>query len=239
MSGQVHRLLKHERIVDELAREIEVGRLAPGAQLPGEHTLASKYEVSRNTVRQALTELAKRGMIATHAGRGSFVTYDGRPLDDRLGWAHAMSEHGFETRTRVLRIELVTDAALAEQHELASAEMIAVDRLRMVAGGPAISLERSRVPAVGELRELPANGLQESLYTVLRTAGLVPAQGEEWVGLATLTAAEARLLARDEGESFLRVRRISRDIEKRFVEYVDSLLDPAHFELHMRFGYDL
>ena len=45
--------------------EILSGELARGERLPGEHALASRFEVSRATVRQALAELQRRGYIAT------------------------------------------------------------------------------------------------------------------------------------------------------------------------------
>jgi GntR family transcriptional regulator len=235
MSEQVNRL-KHQRIADELARHIRGGRLANGAQLPGEHALAVRFEVSRNTVRQALTELGRRGLISTHSGKGSFVTFDGRALDDRLGWSRALALQGIPTAVRVLRLELVHEPELAERFDLPSTECVAVDRLRVLDGGPVISIERSRIPAVGPLRDLPERGLNGSLYAALREAGLVPAQGEEWVGLAQATQTDAELLGCAAGKLYLHTRRLSRDSGGDFVEHVESLLDPERFQLHLRFG---
>lgn len=76
MPGQVH---KHHRISRILAEEIRAGVHADGSKLPGEHTLRERFGVSRTTVRQALNELGEQGLIATHAGIGSFVTFDGTP----------------------------------------------------------------------------------------------------------------------------------------------------------------
>jgi GntR family transcriptional regulator len=101
-----------------------------------------------------------------------------------------------------------------------------------------VSFERSRVPAVGRLRTLPERGLTESLYTALHDEGLVPARGEEWVDLGSLTEQEAQLLDRSPGERFLRARRLSRDAGGHFVEHVSSLLDPDRFRLHLRFGWE-
>lgn len=235
MSGQVFRL-KHQRIADELARDIRGGRLANGAQLPGEHALASRFDVSRNTVRQALTELGRRGLISTHSGKGSFVTFDGRALDDRLGWARALAEQGVPTTVRVLRLALVHEPELAARFDLPTTEYVAVDRLRSLADGPAISIERSRIPAVGALRDLPERGLTGSLYAALRDAGLVPDRGEEWVELTRATPADAELLGCDAGKLYLHTRRLSRDRAGDLVEHVESLLDPDRFRLHLRFG---
>ncbi|HEY4024607.1 MAG TPA: GntR family transcriptional regulator [Pseudonocardiaceae bacterium] len=237
MSGQVPRL-KHERIVDALAKDIRGGRLPRGAQLPGEHALAASFDVSRNTVRQALTELSNRGLIATQSGKGSFVTFDGRTLDQRLGWTKALAKHGVDVVTTLVRLELVFDAELARELEVDSPEFIAVDRVRTIVDGAPISYERSRIPAIGALRELPERGLDGSLYTPLHAVGLIPEQGEEWVELVRLTEEEAGHLGREPGERFLCTRRCSRTATGEFVENVESLLDPDRFRLHMHFGGD-
>ncbi|MBP2325849.1 GntR family transcriptional regulator [Kibdelosporangium banguiense] len=233
MTSRVPRL-KHEWIVEQLAKEIQTGRLAHGDQLPGENALAARFSVSRNTVRQALTELGNQGLIATHSGKGSFVTFDDRTIDDRLGWTRALVDQG--VRTAVVRLELVEEQELAERLGLESAELVAVDRVRSIVDGSPISFERSRIPAIGTLRALPERGLAGSLYDELRAAGLVPEAGEEWAELARLSQAEAELLGRPAGERFLRTRRLSRDVKGQFVEHAECLLDPDRFRLHLTFG---
>ena len=44
-------------------------------------------------------------MIATRSGKGSYVTFDGRPLDGQLGWARALQAQGIRSESTVLRIE--------------------------------------------------------------------------------------------------------------------------------------
>ncbi|MET7751437.1 GntR family transcriptional regulator [Micromonospora sp. NPDC005367] len=235
MFGQVLRL-KHERVAEQLAREIRAGRLTLGSQLPGEHALATRFDVSRNTVRQALADLIRQGLIETRSGKGSFVTFDGRAIDDRLGWSRALAEQGVPTTVRILRLELVREPEPAERFDLASTEYVAVDRLRSLDEGRAISIERSLIPATGPLRDLPEQGLAGSLYAALRSAGLTPVQGEEWVDLSRVTQSDAELLGCAPGDLYLRTQRLSRDARGEFVEYVESLLNPDRFRLHLRFG---
>ena len=72
---------KKKRVVDELARRIETGQMGSGELLPGENMLAQEFNVSRGTLREALSELKRRNYIATQTGVGSIVTYDGISLD--------------------------------------------------------------------------------------------------------------------------------------------------------------
>ncbi|WP_405149892.1 GntR family transcriptional regulator [Sphaerisporangium sp. NBC_01403] len=229
--------LKHQRILVELEREIRSGRVPRGARLPGEVSLARRFGVSRNTVRAALAELNQAGLIATRTGKGSFVLFDGRPLDSRLGWARALADQGVETRVRVLGITATRDDRLAARLNLDSPEVIAVERVREIVPGAVISYERSCVPAIDELKELPTRGLEGgSLIETLVRAGLHADHGEQRLCGRRIDDREAALLEREPGEWFLRTERTSWTAEGRFAEHVSSLLDPEHFQLHLTFS---
>jgi GntR family transcriptional regulator len=58
---------------DELKKSIQDGTISKGERLPSERELCSQYSVSRITVRQALNELEKSGLIYTVQGKGTFV----------------------------------------------------------------------------------------------------------------------------------------------------------------------
>jgi GntR family transcriptional regulator, transcriptional repressor for pyruvate dehydrogenase complex len=60
-------------IADQLRRRISSGQLRPGEQLPGHRELATMFSVSVGSVREAISMLVSEGLIATKAGRGTFV----------------------------------------------------------------------------------------------------------------------------------------------------------------------
>lgn len=62
-----------QQVADDLEADIEAGRLRPGAKLPGELALAELYGVARVTVRRAIQEMAKKGLLQIVHGRGTFV----------------------------------------------------------------------------------------------------------------------------------------------------------------------
>ncbi|MER7248560.1 GntR family transcriptional regulator [Kribbella sp. NPDC000426] len=228
--------LKHERVARVLAREIRSGVVRRGAQLPGEVELARRFSVSRNTVRAALAVLAEDELIATHTGKGSYVLFDGRPLDGRLGWTHALSEHGIETRMRTVRIERATDPGLASRLGLESAGVVVIERVRQLTDGTAISLERSRIPALDALRDLPERGLDnDSISVTLNRAGLYLDHCEQRLRGRTLTPTEAGHLNRPATTWFLHTTRTSWTADDRFAEHADELLDPEHYELSLSY----
>lgn len=229
--------LKHQAIVKVLEREIRAGELATGNQLPGETALAERFSVSRNTVRAALSELGRAGLISTRSGKGSFVTFDGRPMNVRLGWARALQEQGINTEVTVLRLEEVRDPELAAELGEDSDRFLVVDRLRSIVEGPAISREFSRIPMSPRVLDgITTETAAGSLTLLLREAGLVAANGQQWVEVRPLAAAEAALLRHPVGDAFLWSRCVTRSTRGELVECVESYLDPAHFRLHFQFS---
>ncbi len=65
---------KWRSIADDLARRIEEGEIARGAQLPTELELQVEYDASRNTVRDAVKWLTQRQLVEAFPGRGTFVS---------------------------------------------------------------------------------------------------------------------------------------------------------------------
>ena len=66
----------------ELFRQrIGKGVWKQGEKLPSLEQLTAEFEVARVTVRQAVEQLSRDGLVSPQRGRGTFVT--GRPADDR------------------------------------------------------------------------------------------------------------------------------------------------------------
>jgi GntR family transcriptional regulator len=228
---------KYRRIADSLTSRIRRGEIGKGGRLPGENELAQLYEVSRTTIRQALASLQQAGLIETWTGAGSFVRYDGAPLDDQIGWSQALARQGIVTTARILRLDRIIDAGLARELGIAEPLFLALDRVRSTAAGEAISLEHSRLPWRSGFAGVLRDGLVDgSLQRTLDTLAIRSIGGTERVSLARLTADEANVLGQQEGDAFLATRRIGSDAAGRIVECVDSLLHPSHFKLQFSFG---
>lgn len=61
------------QIVLQLRKEIIAGNYKPGGQFPSEKELTFRFAASRHTVRSALQEVAKEGLIEIAHGRGNIV----------------------------------------------------------------------------------------------------------------------------------------------------------------------
>ncbi|WP_372713407.1 FadR/GntR family transcriptional regulator, partial [Ilyobacter sp.] len=63
-----------ELISNSIKNLIIEGKLKPGDKLPSERVLAEKFEVSRNTLREALGNLKLLGIIETRKSDGNFIS---------------------------------------------------------------------------------------------------------------------------------------------------------------------
>ena len=64
----------YHQIVQNITDLIEEGKLAQGSMLPSEWELTNLYSVSRLTVRQALKDLERSGLVTRRHGIGTFVS---------------------------------------------------------------------------------------------------------------------------------------------------------------------
>lgn len=233
MSVQV----KHESVASTLSRDIMRGVPGPGERLAGEHALAARFSVSRGTVRQALAQLQRDGLIEKHAGAGSFVTFDGQRLDERLGWSTALARHGVRTSAEVLRLERVASRSLAVELKLQDRSFLALDRRRRLPTGEIVSLERSRLPWRAEFDAIMIDRLAAgSLTATLAAMGLRAVGWHERIELVWLDAEDAAALERQPGDPFLACLRTSYLSDKRPIEHVITLLAPEHFRLEVSYG---
>ncbi len=65
---------KYYTLMEELKAAILSGRIRAGEKLPSENQLSEQYQISRHTVRKALSILIQEGYIVAEHGRGTFCS---------------------------------------------------------------------------------------------------------------------------------------------------------------------
>lgn len=65
---------KYEKIITWIQEELQSGQISPGEKLPSEQELSERFQVSRQTVRRALEELVKEGLVESRRGSGSYLS---------------------------------------------------------------------------------------------------------------------------------------------------------------------
>ncbi len=108
-------------------------------RLPSETELCTEYSVSRVTVRQALSELIKEGLIYRDRGRGSFVTEGAEMKRLSLrGTIENLIASGRGSRIKVLHAEETVPphhvAKILQLH--AKQKVLGIEVLRLIPKGP-------------------------------------------------------------------------------------------------------
>lgn len=177
----------YQQLARLLARRIETGEWKPGDLIPGDHELQDVYRLSRTTVRQAVQDLERAGLVTRHRGRGTFVAEPVAPAL-RVGVGETLLRGGVQPGWRVLiaeprpaapadaaRLRLEPGAAVFHSLRLRLADGCPIGQVTAaVPAGLAGELDLDRLAAGGSLDYLRARGLLRHA-AIARTATAVAA----------------------------------------------------------------
>jgi GntR family transcriptional regulator len=137
------------QLKDILRAAIEDERIASNERIPSENDLSTEFNISRMTVRQAIRELVREGLVYARRGEGTFVsTANHTQMLVKLdGFSTQMAKEGHAVRSQVLRVELVHSAdghaeAFTGLGESPEGALVMMERVRFLDNEP-FALERS------------------------------------------------------------------------------------------------
>ena len=202
----------YARLRDELRAGILEGRLQPHAKLPSESEMTAAYGVSRITVRQALGDLQKEGLIVRLQGKGAYVAQPraSQQLNRLEGLAEAMAGSGQQVHSKRLSLKTVrASAEVAARLQLpARTEVVQLTTLRYLERQP-LSVNVSHfAPGLGErIARIDLSG--RDLIEVLEHECRQPvARADLEIRAEAMPAREAKLLQVEEGVPALKVQRV-------------------------------
>ncbi len=209
-----------------LFERIQSAEWQPGLCIPTEAELCESFNVSRITVRRALSELVTEGYLERISGRGTFVTQPPihQSLKQLTSFTQDMQRRGQRPGGLVLNMQRIpAEADLAARLCIDPMEDILVlKRLRMANDEP-MAVETAHLP-VRYFEGLQEGELEgQSLYKVMRDRfGVVPTRAVQQMTAAACPEAEARLLAIPRKSPVLHIFRTTYDQSDRVVESVES-----------------
>lgn len=220
-----------------IEEQIDSGRWKPGMQVPSERELCEQFQVSRITVRQALSALVQQGQLRRQQGRGTFVASP--RIEQRLhrltGFTQDMRGRGQRPGARIL------------QKEIAPAPYPVARALELEVGEPVVLLKRLRLsddePVAIETAHLPdalCPGLMDdivedgSLYAVLANQfDIIPTRAEQQVEAVLCPAAEAKVLGVQKGAPMLHMYRVTYSSDGVPFEYTESFYRGDRYVFHV------
>lgn len=208
-----------------LEAAIRAGQLADGEALPPERDIAEYTNISRVTVRKAVDDLVKAGLLVRRHGSGTFVVRPGERVQQSLSmltsFTEDMARRGIATQSRWLERGLYYPSPEEMMKLGLSSEtrVARLGRLRMVGDIP-LAIERASLSS--EFLPDP-DAVQGSLYAELGRTGFRPVRAVQRIAACNIKTSDARILGVQEGDAGLSIERLSYLASGRVAEFTKSL----------------
>ena len=239
-------LTKYHQVYLVLREQLAEGRFADG--LPGELELVRQFGVGRVTVRRALEQLVRDGLIVRQAGRGTrpvapppgaggavaapeSATFPLARLGGLLGSIVQVSQ---STTVKVLDWRAVpASAGVAQALALEPGTRVRrAVRLRSTRAGP-VSLITTHVPEALVRGLKRADLVQHPMLQLLQRSGTVLGRARQTVTARAADAEAAAQLQVPVGAALLSVTRVVHDAEDRPVQLLQGRYRPDRYEYEM------
>ncbi len=229
----------HGQIELWLVGRIQRGELKVGDRLPAEREFAEVLGVSRMTLRQALSGVEQRGLLARTAGRGGGAVVNQIRTDVDLtglaGFTDQMRKADLRATARLVSGQTISaELSVRTALELPKgAKVHEVVRVRSVRRSP-YALERSFFPAK-LFPDLLGQRLTGSLYALLaKHYGQAPDVAVEYLDPVIAGPDEAELLKVESGAALMLIDRTARSASGTPVEYARDLFRPDRVRIMVR-----
>lgn len=212
--------------LEELVKnQIDSGQLQPDQAIPSEREFAEQYQISRMTVRQALTNLVNEGFLYRKKGTGTFVNKRKveQVLQGLTSFTEDMIERGFTPSSEILSYTKVPASRSVALHlEIGQEEpVLQIERIRLADGVP-MALETTYMP-FDLAKDLTKEQAEDSIYRYIEEKlSLTIDEARQELEAVVANADDAKYLHIEQGSPVLRIMRITYLEDGTPFEYVKS-----------------
>ena len=227
----------YAQLIGIIRQSIISGEASVGQLLPSEAELCNAYQISRNTVRQAIGALEEDGFVVRKRGKGTFVADPTtRRKSVQYSFTTEVSQMGKTPSSTLVNFDVLpVSPRIRDIMELPDdAKVYCFTRVRNVDGRPLI-VETSYYPEY-IYPNLTREMLQtHSFYSLLYHVGVVPVSAEDSYEAVLLGDREAALLdCKSDTPAFFHQRRTTGE-NGRIYEYTTSYMRADRVKLNVRF----
>ena len=228
---------KSEQVKESIREIINQPGSKNGDCLPSERELGEQFNVSRITIRKALSELESEGLIYRIQGKGAFICIEKIPQNLTLltSYSQDMRERKLSPDSLILSIDSINATSYISEklHVPINSPVTILRRLRLADGDP-MAIEncymRDEIGSI--IAQSITNGT--SLYELFRTkCGIKLYNAMQTIEVASLTNWEKQLLGEDSPNNALLTKRQTFDLDGNVVEYVESKYRSDRYLFHV------
>ncbi len=222
---------------DEIKRKILDGTFVAHDKLPSERELTAQFKMSRVTIRQALGELQREGLIFKINGKGTFVSKPKASFDVSTlkGFGETANSLGQESFSKLISVSYHDDQALVnEKLGLAAKEtVVRIQRLRYLNREP-LAFDITYAPNDIGQRLAAADLERRDIFKVLENDCRLHIEAAE-VGIEALlcTSNLAEQLQVEEASAIMHIERTILDDTQRPLLYENLYYRGDNFKFGM------
>jgi len=213
----------YNQLKELLRAQILDGTYPPGSRMPSESELGELFQVSRITVRQALGDLQKEGLIFKIHGKGTFVAKPKafQNVSTLQGLAESLSHLGYEVINQLHSVKFIkADTLVAERLQLSEGDKVAeIKRVRLINREP-VSLEISYLlKEVGEKLQ-KADLVTRDIFLILENDLQLNLGHADLAIDAVLADSElAKALNVEAGSPVMRIERLTHTLDGKPIDF--------------------
>ena len=196
----------YHQLAEQWADAIKQGHLKAGDPFENELALVARLRLSRPTIRKAMDELVRQGLLVRRRGIGTHIASNFLHSRDNLTSLYEeLDATGRQPRTRVLLLQTgVNNDAIATAMGLdAQSPLVRIERLRYCDNRPLVILRSWLPPRFDDItaQELTHLGLRQALAQ----RGAVVAAARQRAAARIASVRERRLLAMTRADAVMQV----------------------------------
>jgi GntR family transcriptional regulator len=219
-----------------LKEQIRLGEWQAEEPMPTEDQLVAHFGVSRTTVRQAMTDLAREGLVVRKAGRGTFARQPLMVL--RMQQWHSLgvdiARRGLRSSRLTLRVEKL-DAGAEIAHrasEFAERDVLHLQQVRYADGVPVVVFDHFfPFELCAFLVDMPLDNPDFSLQRALSEHGIQLASAKGEISATVASDLEAKYLEVEPGTPLVEIATKSYGIDQRVIEYSKGVVRTDRYPL--------
>ncbi|AEV94623.1 GntR family transcriptional regulator [Pediococcus claussenii] len=224
------------QIHNDIKKAIEAGKWKVGDRIPAERDLSENFNVSRMTLRQAISTLVDEGILERKVGSGTYVA--SQKVQEKVS--------GVTSFTDLTEAQGKHPSSKTITYHAGTPSLSEMEKLNLDDGELVVRMERIRyadeVPICYETATLPEklvrnfseDEVTRSLYKTLEDkAGLVIGRAEQTVSAMLASERVSEYLNIKRGDAILRLHQVSYSQEGKPFEYVRTQYVGDRFEFYL------
>jgi GntR family transcriptional regulator len=224
--------------LEEIIRKKIINKeIKSGENIPSENQLCRQHLISRMTVRRAIGDLIKEGLLYTERGKGTFVAKPivKRDLSILTSIISDMRKAGYKVIVKVLDLKVVSASKeIANKLEITTKnKIIVIERLKLIENKP-FFLEKSFLPYELCPNIINDNLNKYSIYSLIEDKyNLALDSGNISIEAIAANKYQSNLLQVNEGTPILNLEQTTYLKNKQVIEFMKAVAVTEKFKYYV------